>query len=60
MPTIAATFGGPSEAKPEETPAHIAAIRALDDARQDQIRQRAFDIVKDPATAKVSLDSPCS
>ena len=55
MPTIAGTFGGPSDIKPEETPKHIAALQALDDARSDQIRQRALAIVKDPETAKVRL-----
>lgn len=54
MPTIAATFGGPSTAKPEETAQHIAAMQEKDDKRSDQIRQRALDVVKDPETAKVS------
>ena len=53
MPSIAATFGGPSDVKPEDTAKHMEALRALDDARSDRIRKRTEDIVKDPETAKV-------
>lgn len=53
MPSIAATFGGPSDVKPEDTAKHMEALRALDDARADRIRQRTAEIVKDPETAKV-------
>ena len=55
MPTIASTFGGPSDVKPEDMPKRVEEMRALDDARSDQIRQRAEDIVKDPETAKVFI-----
>ena len=53
MPSIAATFGGPSDVKPEDTAKHMDTLRALDDARADRIRQRTEEIVKDPETAKV-------
>lgn len=53
MHSIAATFGGPSDIKPEDVGKHMEALMALDDARSDRIRQRTEQIVKDPETAKV-------
>lgn len=53
MPSIAATFGGPSDVKPEDVAKHMKALRVLDDERSDRIRQRTEQIVKDQETAKV-------
>ena len=53
MPSIRATFGGPSVVKPENVAEHLAELHARDDVRSDKVRARTKEIVKDPDTAEV-------
>lgn len=55
MPTIAGAFGGPSDVKPEEAGKRLEEMRVIDDARSDQIRARALEVVKNTETAQVRI-----
>lgn len=58
MPSISGAFGGPSNLKPEEMTAHVEHLYKLDNARAEEVRARAQEIVKDPETAKVRSLEP--
>lgn len=53
MPSISGTFGGPSDLTPEDTPKILEHLHGIDDARSNEIRERALETVKDPDTGKV-------
>lgn len=57
MPSISGAFGGPSQLKADDMPKHVEHLYKLDDARAEEVRKRALDIVKDPETAQVSQES---
>lgn len=53
MPTIAGSFGGPSDMKPEDVPRFLEEMDELDRPRSERVRQRVLDVVEDSETAKV-------
>ena len=55
MPTIAFTFGGPSDVKAEDMAKHVEAMRVTDDVRSNKVRARTEEIVENAETAKVSF-----
>jgi len=53
MPSYKAVIGGPNQITGMESiPAHVASLHQMDFPRQERIRQRVSDIVKDPVTAE--------
>lgn len=54
MPSISGAFGGPSNLTAADMPKHVEHLYKLDDARAEEVRARAVEIVKDPETAMVS------
>ncbi|GAB7366548.1 hypothetical protein MBLNU230_g8535t1 [Neophaeotheca triangularis] len=50
MPSFSALIGG-RQVLPDQIPAHIAHLHALDAPRQDRIRNRVAETVNDPTTA---------
>lgn len=52
MPSFSALIGGPAKVSMDAIPAHVAALHALDFPRQERIRGRVDEVVKDKAVAE--------
>ena len=52
IPSFSALIGGPAKVTMESIPAHVGALHALDFPRQQGIRDRVDEIVKDKSTAE--------
>jgi cation diffusion facilitator CzcD-associated flavoprotein CzcO len=52
MPSFSALIGGPAKVTMDSASAHIASMHALDFPRQEKIRRRVENIVKDTTTAE--------
>jgi cation diffusion facilitator CzcD-associated flavoprotein CzcO len=52
MPSFSALIGGPTKVTMDSIPAYVASMHALDFPRQEKIRRRVENIVKDKTTAE--------
>jgi cation diffusion facilitator CzcD-associated flavoprotein CzcO len=52
MPSFSALIGGPTKVTMDSIPAYVESLHALDFPRQEKIRRRVEDIVKDKTTAE--------
>ncbi len=52
MPSFSALIGGPVKVSPESIPAHVASLHAMDLPRQEKVRARVDEIVKDKTVAE--------
>ena len=52
MPSFSGLIGGPAKVSMESIPAHVGSLHSLDFPRQERIRRRVEEIVKDKTTAE--------
>jgi cation diffusion facilitator CzcD-associated flavoprotein CzcO len=52
MPSYSALIGGPAKVSMESLPAHLRSLHAMDFPRQERVRSRVDEVVKDKATAE--------